>query len=60
MAAEMGVPVSICGDMAGDPAYSARLLACGFRDFSMAPTRLVSVRSMIATLNADGSAMAGI
>lgn len=51
----MGIPVSVCGDMAGDPDFSARLLACGFRNFSMASARLVPVSSRIERLNADGS-----
>jgi phosphotransferase system enzyme I (PtsI) len=54
-ARDLGRSVSVCGDMAGDPSRSGRLLACGFRDFSMAPARLVSVRSAIGALNADGS-----
>jgi phosphotransferase system enzyme I (PtsI) len=52
---EMGVAVSVCGDMAGNPDYTARLLAAGFLDFSMAPTRLIALRSAIAGLRADGS-----
>jgi phosphotransferase system enzyme I (PtsI) len=54
-AGDMGVPVSVCGDMAGEAAFSARLLACGFRNFSMASSRLVPISSKIARLNADGS-----
>jgi phosphotransferase system enzyme I (PtsI) len=52
----LDIPVSVCGDMAGAPDYTARLLACGFRDFSMAPSRLNAIRSAVMTLVADGSA----
>jgi phosphoenolpyruvate-protein phosphotransferase (PTS system enzyme I) len=51
----IGIPVSICGDMAGAPDFAARLLACGFRDFSMAPSRLNAVRSAVTMLASDGS-----
>lgn len=56
-AKEMAVPVSVCGDMAGNPEYAARLLAAGFRDFSMAPARLLAVRSAIVRLQANGSVL---
>jgi len=59
LAAGIGVPTSICGDMAGDPDYSSRLLSVGFRDFSMAPARLASIRSTVSTLRADGTIVAG-
>lgn len=50
----IGIPASICGDMAGAPDYAARLLACGFRDFSMAPSHLNAIRSAVAALTLDG------
>jgi phosphotransferase system enzyme I (PtsI) len=56
-AEEIGVPVTVCGDMAGNPDYAARLLASGFRDFSMAPARLSAVRWEIARLQANGSVL---
>lgn len=54
-AGDMGIPVSVCGDIAGDANFSARLLACGFRNFSMASARLVPISLEIAGLNANGS-----
>ncbi len=54
-----GKPLSICGDMAGDPQRAAELLAIGIRDFSMAPTQLPAIRSALVGLNADGTKAAG-
>ncbi|UVD58942.1 PEP-utilizing enzyme [Rhizobium sp. Pop5] len=54
-----GKPVSICGDMAGDPRYLPGLLAAGLRHFSVAPARRPAIRSAIVGLNADGTRAAG-
>ncbi|MBY3176583.1 phosphoenolpyruvate--protein phosphotransferase [Rhizobium leguminosarum] len=54
-----GKPVSICGDMAGDPHYLPGLLAAGLRHFSVAPARRPAIRSAIIGLNADGTRAAG-
>lgn len=52
-------PVSICGDMAGDPSLTAALLAAGIRHFSVAPAQLPAIRSAIVGLKADGTKAAG-
>ncbi|ACE91591.1 phosphoenolpyruvate--protein phosphotransferase protein (Enzyme I of the phosphotransferase system) [Rhizobium etli CIAT 652] len=54
-----GRPVSICGDMAGDPSCLPGLLAAGLRHFSVAPARRPAIRSAIVGLNADGTRAAG-
>ncbi|TAU89362.1 putative PEP-binding protein [Rhizobium leguminosarum] len=54
-----GKPVSICGDMAGNPGYLPGLLAAGLRHFSVAPARRPAIRSAIIGLNADGTRAAG-
>jgi phosphotransferase system enzyme I (PtsI) len=54
-----GKPVSICGDMAGDPQRLPALLAAGLRHFSVAPAQLHAIRSAIVGLNADGTQAAG-
>lgn len=54
-----GKPVGICGDLAGDPAAFPALLSCGFREFSMAPRRMVLARAALSRLNADGSEARG-
>ena len=55
IAATLGVPVSVCGDMAGEPEYIPALLRCGLRHFSLAPAQLAVIRSQITQLNADGT-----
>jgi phosphotransferase system enzyme I (PtsI) len=40
-------PLSICGDMAGEPAFAWILLGLGFRDLSMAPRHIPTVKSVI-------------
>ncbi len=44
-----GKPISVCGDMAGDPAFTWVLLGLGIRELSMAPGQIPAVRSVIAT-----------
>ena len=43
--------VSVCGEMAGDPAFTELLLAMGLRSFSMHPARIASVKQRV--LRAD-------
>ncbi len=42
-----GIPVSMCGEMAGDPRYTRLLLAMGLREFSMPPASLLEVKQVI-------------
>jgi phosphotransferase system enzyme I (PtsI) len=46
-AAEIGTPVSMCGEMAGDPNYTRLLLSMGLRDFSMPAAALAEVKHVI-------------
>ncbi len=46
-----GKGVSVCGEMAGDPAFTALLLAMGLRSFSMHPRQITAVKRTI--LRAD-------
>jgi phosphotransferase system enzyme I (PtsI) len=41
------VPVSMCGEMAGDPRYTRLLLGMGLTDFSVPPTSLLEVKDVI-------------
>jgi len=41
------VPVSLCGEMAGDPAYTRLLLGLGLRQFSMHPANILEVKRAI-------------
>lgn len=42
-----GTPVSMCGEMAGDPEYTALLLGMGLREFSMSASMLLEVKGII-------------
>jgi phosphotransferase system enzyme I (PtsP) len=44
-------PVSLCGEMAGDPVDAMALLALGLRSFSMAPPAIGPLRAMIRSLD---------
>jgi phosphotransferase system enzyme I (PtsI) len=49
--AKAGVPVSVCGEMAGDTKLTRLLLGMGLREFSMHPAQLLAVKQEI--LNSD-------
>jgi phosphotransferase system enzyme I (PtsI) len=44
-----GVPVSVCGEMAGELAYTRLLLGLGLRQFSMHPAQLLSTKQRVLT-----------
>jgi phosphotransferase system enzyme I (PtsI) len=46
-AKRVGVPVSICGEMAGDPQLTRLLLGMGLTEFSMHPSQLLVVKQEI-------------
>ncbi|RJX31345.1 MAG: phosphoenolpyruvate--protein phosphotransferase [Oxalobacter sp.] len=46
-----GTPVSICGEMAGEPRYTKLLLGMGLREFSMQPSQILAVKQEV--LNSD-------
>jgi len=45
------IPVSVCGEMAGDPRYTALLLGLGIRELSMAPGNIARVKRRIRHLD---------
>jgi phosphoenolpyruvate-protein phosphotransferase (PTS system enzyme I) len=47
-----GIPVSMCGEMAGDPRYVPLLLGMGLREFSMQPGSLLEAKRMVRSLDA--------
>jgi phosphotransferase system enzyme I (PtsI) len=51
-----GKGVSVCGEMAGDPAFTEVLLAMGLRSFSMHPARISAVKQRL--LRADAGRLA--
>ncbi len=48
-----GKHVSVCGEMAGDPAFTALLLAMGLRSFSMHPRQVAAVKQTILRVDAQ-------
>ena len=44
---QANIPVSMCGEMAGDPRYTRLLLGMGLRDFSAHPATVLDVKSII-------------
>ena len=58
-AAASARPVSLCGDMAGDPLYTQTLLGLGLRNFSMTATAIPGVKTVVrASRLADAQALA--
>ena len=45
------IPVSICGEMAGDPRYTALLLGLGLREFSMGASSIPRVKQRVRNLD---------
>ena len=54
---DAGIPLSMCGEMAGNPLEAMALIALGFRILSMAATAIGPVKTMIRSL--DAAAVAG-
>ena len=52
-----GKHVCVCGEMAGEPAFTELLLAMGLRSFSMHPTRLAEVKQRVLRADARRLAM---
>jgi phosphotransferase system enzyme I (PtsI) len=52
-----GKEVSVCGEMAGDPAFTELLLGMGLRSFSMHPTRIGAIKQIV--LQSDTRVCAG-
>ena len=44
---KLGIPVAVCGEVAGDRRYTRLLLALGLREFSMHPARLLEVKQVV-------------
>jgi phosphotransferase system enzyme I (PtsI) len=52
-----GVPVSVCGEMAGELAYTRLLLGLGLRQFSMHPAQLLAIKQQVLTTNIPETAI---
>ncbi|WP_153110774.1 phosphoenolpyruvate--protein phosphotransferase [Propionivibrio limicola] len=46
-AEKANIPVSVCGEMAGDPNYTRLLLGLGLRQFSMHPAQVPAIKQRI-------------
>jgi phosphoenolpyruvate-protein phosphotransferase (PTS system enzyme I) len=53
-----GKSVSVCGEMAGDPAFTELLLAMGLRSFSMHPSQIAPIKQRV--LRADTRRLASV
>lgn len=42
-----GIPVAMCGEMAGDPRFTRLLLALGLTDFSMHPNSILEIKQIV-------------
>ncbi len=51
-AQRVSMPVSVCGEMAGDPKMTKLLLGMGLREFSMHPTQLLEVKHQVMMADA--------
>ena len=51
-----GIPVNLCGEIAGNPRFTAMLLGFGLRDLSMAPLNVPRVKQRILALDASAAA----
>lgn len=51
--ARAGKPVSVCGEMAGDPLLTRLLLGLGLRSFSMHPASLLQVKQQVLRSHLD-------
>ncbi len=49
----VGVPVGMCGEMAGDARCVPLLIGMGLREFSMQPSALLDVREQLGRLNGE-------
>src|SRR5262249_33922150 len=47
------VPVSLCGEMASDPALLTLLVGLGLREFSMTPTAIGVAKQVLAEMRTD-------
>jgi len=46
-ASKAGIPVTVCGEMAGDPRYTLVLIALGITELSMNPRRIPMIKEVI-------------
>jgi phosphoenolpyruvate-protein phosphotransferase (PTS system enzyme I) len=52
-----GKPISVCGEMAGDPDFTELLIAMGLRSLSMHPSQIASIKQRVLRTDARRWAM---
>lgn len=52
-AERVGIPVSVCGEMAGDTMFTSLLLGMGIRRLSMSMSRILKVKQFVYSLNCE-------
>jgi phosphotransferase system enzyme I (PtsP) len=57
-AEEVGMPVTLCGEMAGNPIAAMALIALGYRSLSMSAAAIGPVKAMVSALPAAKLAVA--
>ena len=53
LANEAGKGVSVCGEMAGDPAFTELLIAMGLRSFSMHPAQIATIKQRVLRVDSQ-------
>jgi len=54
-ARKAGVPIAVCGEMAGDPQFTRLLLGLGLSNFSMHPAHLLTIKQRVLSSDAAGA-----
>ena len=54
-ARSVGIPISMCGEMAGDPRYTRLLVGLGLKEFSVHPTGILEIKRIIRETSAADS-----
>ena len=57
-ATTQGKPVSICGEMAGNPMYTVLLIGLGLRRFSVMPRSIPIIKELVSRVNSQAAAEA--
>jgi phosphoenolpyruvate-protein phosphotransferase (PTS system enzyme I) len=50
---QAGIPVAMCGEMAGDPLYTVLLVGLGLREFSITPSLVPELKKIIRSVRQD-------
>ena len=48
---DKGIPISICGEMAGNPRYTLLLIGLGLTRFSVIPSNIPVIKEIVSCVN---------